>query len=117
MPRAHAVEQGFGGRPVAVAPDPEVLEWGLGPGESAVLSYARRQHARAVVDDGEARAAARVLGVRVIGTLGVVVLGRLESRIESASVVLRALRDAGLYLDDVLLQWVLAETVGETWDG
>ncbi len=113
---SHAVEQGFGGPRVAVVPDPEVLEWGLGPGESAVLSYARQHHARAVVDDGEARAAARVFGVRVMGTLGVVVLARLEGRIESASGVLRALRDAGLYLDDALLRRVLFQTVGESWE-
>lgn len=111
-----AIERGFGGAAVAVAPDTEVLEWGLGPGESAVLSLARQRKARAVMDDGEARAAARVLGVAVIGTLGVVVLARAEGRIPSASTVLHALRDAGFYLDDELLRRVLAETVGETWE-
>lgn len=51
-----------------------------------------------------------------MGTLGVVVLARLEGRIESASGVLRALRDAGLYLDDALLRRVLGQTVGESWE-
>lgn len=68
------------------------------------------------MDDGEARAAARVLGIAVIGTLGVVVLARLAGRIPSASSVLRALREAGFYLDDELVRRVLAETVGETWN-
>ena len=110
-----AIERGFGGAAIPVAPDTDVLEWGLGPGESAVLSLARQRRARAVVDDGEARAAAAVLGIPVIGTLGVVVLARAEGKIPSATSVLHALRDAGLHLDDELVRRVLAETVGETW--
>jgi len=44
--------------------DPEVVEWSLGAGESAVLSLSRALGALAILDDREARVAARTLGVR-----------------------------------------------------
>ncbi|MEE8587326.1 MAG: DUF3368 domain-containing protein [Acidobacteriota bacterium] len=115
-PARVAIERGFGGTAVAVTPQLEVLEWGLGTGESAVLTLARLRGAVAVIDDGEARSAARALGVRLIGTLGVVLLARQEGRIASASQTLRTLRQAGFYLDDNLLREALARTVGESWE-
>lgn len=115
-PARVAIEAGFGGTAITVGVDPAVVEWGLGPGESAVLALARARGAVAVIDDGEARAAARALGVRSIGTLGVVLLARREGRIASASEVLRALVQAGLYLDDTLVRGALAQIVGESWE-
>jgi predicted nucleic acid-binding protein len=97
-------------------PDPDVLEWGLGKGETAVLTLARARAAVAILDDAEARAAARAFGIRVMGTLGVVLLARRDGRIASASQVLRALRRAGLHLDEALLRDALPRTVGETWE-
>jgi predicted nucleic acid-binding protein len=67
-----ALERGWGPNRVAVAATNDVLEWGLGPGESAVITLARRERATAILDDAEARACARTLGVPVMGTLGVV---------------------------------------------
>ena len=58
----------------------DVVEWSLGSGESAVIALARLLAATAVLDDFEARACARSLGVRVIGTLGVVLRARREGR-------------------------------------
>ncbi|MEP7307498.1 MAG: DUF3368 domain-containing protein [Acidobacteriota bacterium] len=66
----------------------EVVEWGLGAGETAVLSQALDRGATAVIDDGEARTAARSLGVRFIGTLGVVIRARKEGRILPSDVLL-----------------------------
>lgn len=115
-PARGALQAGFGGAPVAAMPDPDVLEWGLGKGETAVLTLARAGAAVAILDDAEARAAARAFGIRVMGTLGVVLLARRDGRINSASQVLRALRRAGLHLDEALLRDALPRTVGETWE-
>lgn len=38
------------------------MAWGLGPGESGVLTLARSMQGTAVIDDGAARGAARALG-------------------------------------------------------
>ena len=96
----------------------DVLEWGLGAGETAVLSAALSSttQAVAVLDDGAARRCARALGVRVTGTLGIVLRSKATGRVASAASMLRALRDAGLYLDTNLIRQALREIVGESWD-
>ena len=102
--------------PVVSAQRVEVLEWGLGAGETAVLSLALDRGATAVIDDGEARAAARVLGVRLIGTLGVVIRARRDNRIPAAASVIADLRRVGLRLDDALVRQALRQFVGEEWE-
>ena len=114
-PARQALETGFGGTPISTTIDLRVVEWGLGAGETSVLSYAIATGATAVLDDGRARSAARVLGVSVIGTLGVVLQARRTRRIASAAALLRALRDAGMRLDDVTIADALAQSVGEKW--
>jgi predicted nucleic acid-binding protein len=114
-PARQALEGGFGGPPTSAPIDLRVVEWGLGAGETAVLSQAMSIGATAVLDDGRARTAARVLGVKVIGTLGVVLNARREQRIDSAATVLRALRDAGMRLDDATIAAALVRSVGEDW--
>jgi predicted nucleic acid-binding protein len=79
------------------------------------LSHALLIGATAVMDDGRARAAARVLGVKVIGTLGVILNARRTQRIDSAAIVLRALRDTGMRPDDATIATPLARSVGEDW--
>lgn len=114
-PARLAIERGWGGSPVREEADAEVLEWGLGAGESAVLGVARRSRAVAVLDDGEARAAARVLGCQVIGTLGVVLRARVRGRIASAADVLHALVRAGFRLDAAVVRAALLRVCGEPW--
>lgn len=92
-----------------------VLEWGLGAGETAVLAVAiERQPAVAILDDGSARAAARALGVGLIGTLGVVVRAKLSGVIPSAAQVMAHLKDAGLHLDESIVSAAL-DRIGERW--
>lgn len=114
-PARRALEAGFGGTPTTTTTDLRVVEWGLGAGETGVLSHAMSIGATAVLDDGKARAAARVLGVNLIGTLGIVLNARRKGRIDSAAAVLQALRNAGMRLDDVTIAEALAQSVGEEW--
>lgn len=95
---------------------PAVTEWGLGAGETGVISLAIERNARAVLDDREARSAAAALKVPTIGTLGIVLLARVEGRIASAALVLRALRDTGLRLDALLVRSALERVANERWD-
>lgn len=112
-------------RPVSI--DPEVLGWSLGAGESAVLSAARSLSATAILDDGEARKAARALGIRLTGTLGLVIAGARSGQVSSATHVIEAQPDRrrlpfhghapgrGVHRDDeflVCLQLVLERRVG-----
>ena len=92
---------------------PEVLAWDLGAGETQVITHALRQGAgRVVLDDLEARRCAKAMGLRVIGTLGVVGRGKAMGRIAWAAPVIEHLRRTGLYVSDALVQHLLRE-VGE----
>ena len=77
---------------------------------------ALERRATAIVDDREARAAARAIGCRCIGTLAVVIRARREGRIPSAASVIAELRRAGLRLDDTLVRTALRQFLGEEWE-
>ncbi len=94
---------------------PAIAEWGLGYGESAVLAWARERQGVALVDDGQARRCARALGIRVMGTLGLIVRTRREGRIDSAAAVLHELVDVGLRLRNDVIARVLRDAVDEKW--
>jgi predicted nucleic acid-binding protein len=96
-PARKALESGFQAVSHDVAPEPMVLEWGLGNGETADLSFAKKNDAIAVLDDRTARMAARVMGIQIVGTLGVVLRAHRTGRIQSAAVVIRTSRDAGVW--------------------
>jgi hypothetical protein len=115
-PARLALEGGFGAPFVKPPLDPAVLSWSLGSGESAVLAFARANGGVAVLDDHEARVAARVLGVRVTGTLGIVVSAARAKRIDTAADLIKALRSAGLRVDDGVVADALSRYLGETWD-
>jgi len=84
---------------------PNVAGWDLGRGESEVLSWTMAHRgAVAVLDDRQARAAARNLGVRTIGALGVVVRAKRAGRVASAAVLLERLLGAGLWLSAALVE-------------
>ncbi|MBK9327080.1 MAG: DUF3368 domain-containing protein [Hydrogenophilales bacterium] len=97
--------------------DPLVLAWDAGPGETEVLTYARANpDVRAIVDDDYARRCARSLGVRTLGTCGVLVLAKRRGVITTVEPGLRALTDAGLWLSPALIRAVLHEA-GEGGNG
>ena len=60
-----------------ILPDPVDMAWDVGPGETAVIHLARTaSDLCAVVDDDYARRCARVLGVKMLGTCGVILLAK-----------------------------------------
>jgi predicted nucleic acid-binding protein len=90
--------------------DPVVMAWDAGPGETAVISHARtNSDLRAVVDDDYARRCARVMGVKTLGTCGVILLAKRRGIIPCVKPALDALRTAGLWLSDSLIQTILKE--------
>jgi len=89
-----------------------IAGWDLGAGESQVVAQCLAGARRAVLDDAQARAAARVHGVRLIGTLGVILRARRANLIAAARPVIEQLRERGAYLDDDLAEQAL-RNVGE----
>ena len=116
-PARMALVEGWGEVVEVEAVPPTVIEWGLGAGESAVIALAL-QHAssEAVLDDAQARRCASVHGLKVIGTLGLVVRAALRGSFPEAGPIIRDLRAAGLHLDDKLVRDVLDRVLGERWD-
>ena len=114
-PARRAIEGGWGTAVAANRISPELLEWGLGTGETAVLAVAmERRPATAVLDDAAARTCAKALGIEVIGTLGAILRARRRSMISSAADVIKELLVAGIRLDHNLIRTAL-EGVGEAW--
>ena len=98
----------------AVEPDPTVAAWGLGRGESEVITFASRHRGyEAILDDLAARRCAAALEIRTRGTLGIVLLAKQRALIPSAASVIDELRLAGLYLSSALAAEALA-LVGES---
>ena len=102
---------------IEVVPAPTVpesiLEWGLGPGESAVLALAYDSPEKEVIiDDLAGRKCAAFHGIPVRGTLGLVLSAKRRGHIPQARPVLEILIREGLYLSSHVLDEALRR-VGE----
>ena len=83
---------------------PEAIAvWDLDAGESQVLGWAyEHPEYTAIVDDRAARVCASVFGIRVLGTIGVLVRARRAGLIAELRPVLAGLRAAGVRTDSRL---------------
>lgn len=71
------------------------------------------QKVRAILDDHAARQCAKALGIPILGTGGLLVLAKQRGIISSVREALQALRLAGLWLSDDLVQFLITK-VGES---
>jgi len=82
----------------------------LGPGERAVIEQALGLGVEQVVmDDLAARRVAQQLGLKPIGTLGILLAAKLTGAIPSVSEKIEALKAVGMYLSESLIQRILRE--------
>jgi predicted nucleic acid-binding protein len=88
--------------------------WNLGDGESEALSwaYANDGDYHAVVDDNAARRCAKTMGIKFLGTGGILILAKKKDLIESVTVALDKLKKAGLYISDEIVD-LLKEKANE----
>jgi predicted nucleic acid-binding protein len=93
--------------PTPTIPD-EVSDWGLDPGESAVLALALEQPgSQAILDDLDARRCAISLGLSTQGTLGLMLVAKQLGLIAEVRPVIDRLRRAGFYMSQNLAERVL----------
>ncbi|MBF0177686.1 MAG: DUF3368 domain-containing protein [Magnetococcales bacterium] len=93
----------------------EILSWDLGKGESSVLAMAwSKPDSMAMIDDLTGRRCAQALNIRLIGTLGLVLLAKQKGAITHARTTLRTMREQGMYLSDVVIDAAL-KLVDESW--
>jgi predicted nucleic acid-binding protein len=87
--------------------------WDLGAGETQVIAAGvSKRDSRVILDDREARRCARVMGLRIIGTVGLVARAKRLGLLDEARSHIERLRATGLYLTDDLVEQVLM-AVGE----
>lgn len=86
--------------------------WDLGAGESQVLAHCLAGGHRGVLDDGEARAAAKVHSVPLAGSLGIILRARRAGLIPAARPLVEQLIECGSYLAADLVRQALHK-VGE----
>jgi predicted nucleic acid-binding protein len=109
-PARLAIEAGWADRCEPAGVPGALTEWGLGEGETAVIAMAIEQPgARAVIDDAQARRCAASFGVPVIGTLGVLLRAERLRLLGSFSEAVSSLREAGLFIDDRLVQSLMGK--------
>lgn len=107
---ARAIRESSWIRVVSDPPIPAAIQaWDLGRGESSVLAWAQAHPGcEAIVDDLSARRCAATLGLPVRGTLGLVLVAKRRGRIPDARPVIDALRAAGMYLSDSVIDRALS---------
>lgn len=91
---------------------PSISGWDIGAGESQVLAHCLVGSYRAVLDDGEARAAAKVHSVPLVGSLGVILRARKAGLIPAARPLVEQLIECGSYFAADLVRQAL-HRVGE----
>lgn len=97
----------------AVAELKQLSASGIGSGERAVISFAAANSGFiAVLDDLEARTIARRLGIKTLGTVGVILRLKKAGLISEAKSYLQQIRKVGGYMSDELFREALRQ-VGE----
>lgn len=101
-------EAGWIERAPAVSIPAEITAWDLGPGESAVIATCLiLEGGRPVLDDLAGRKCARAFGLRVIGTVGLVIAAYRLGHIDDARKALLDLRAAGMWISDAVIDQAL----------
>jgi predicted nucleic acid-binding protein len=88
----------------------------LNPGErSAIALSLDRPDALLVIDDNDARNVATVLGLRVTGTLGVIIAAKNAGAINSVIPVFEKIRSTDFYLSKEILRQAIREAGEEDY--
>jgi predicted nucleic acid-binding protein len=85
---------------------PKLIEsWDLGQGETEVIAHAySHQNFKVALDDRAARNCAASIGVKVIGTIGLIILAKKKGYIEKPVAILKKLKKTGFRISDELFE-------------
>ncbi|MEE8343030.1 MAG: DUF3368 domain-containing protein [Gammaproteobacteria bacterium] len=86
----------------------ESLPPSLGEGECAAITLAMRQGCPVLMDDKLARRAAKLVGLKVVGTAGVLLKAKQIGRLSQVEPSLKILQSRGYHLSPVLIEEVLS---------
>ncbi len=74
----------------------------IGPGEAEAIALAAEDQTLLILDDLKARQWAKRLGIRIIGTVGVLLRAKHQHLVQSVHPLLEALKNAGLHVSSSL---------------
>lgn len=81
-----------------------ITELNLGRGEAEVIALASQMGLKVIIDDSKARRVAENMGLKVTGTIGVLIRAEKLGLIENAYNKAKELREKGFYVSDELLE-------------
>lgn len=83
----------------------DIIEWNLGKGETAVISYAlKNKDYKVVLDDKAARKCAKTNSVKILGTGHILVLAARKGLIADFDRAISEVKQAGLWISDNIAQ-------------
>jgi uncharacterized protein len=102
-------------KPVKIKKDNDyvLLEELVDRGEAEAIILAKNLKSPLLVDDAKARKYARLLGVEVMGTLGLLKLAKTRGVIPSVKAIINDMLSNGYYIDSKLIARLL-EDIGES---
>jgi predicted nucleic acid-binding protein len=80
-----------------------ISELNLGKGEAEVIALASETGIKTIIDDLKARQVAEKLGIKVTGTIGILIKAEKARLINNAYEKAKELREKGFYVSDELL--------------
>ena len=81
-----------------------ITDLNLGKGEADVIALASQTGLKVIIDDSKARKVAENMGLKVTGTIGVLIKAERLGLIGSAHDKVRELREKGFYVSEELLE-------------
>ncbi len=83
------------------------LKMMIDDGEAEAIALSQEQHCRIILDDRQARRVGQDMGLRVIGTVGILILAKQRGILSTVKPVLQNLDDTGFYISEALKAEVL----------
>ncbi|MFW6128764.1 MAG: DUF3368 domain-containing protein [Candidatus Aminicenantaceae bacterium] len=81
-----------------------IIDLNLGKGEADVIALANQTGLKVIIDDSKARKVAENMGLKLTGTIGILLKAERLGLIESAYKKVRNLRKKGFYVSEELLK-------------
>jgi len=81
-----------------------ITDLNLGKGEAEVIALANSKDLTAVIDDSKARKVAENMGLKLTGTIGVLMRAEKEGLIVSAHDKVKKLKEKGFYVSEELFE-------------
>ncbi len=92
----------------------KLLQSSLDDGESEAITLSLEIGADLILlDDSDAREKARLYGLKITGTIGILLRAKIDGKIDSLKETLKRLKETGFWINDKLEARLLME-IGET---